>query len=190
MSKTLPPQTYGQIRSAQRQAREMRLSDGTPILLRPVAADDKEQLQEGMTRLSEDSRYLRFMSPLRRLPPDLLRYFTEVDYQDHFALGAQALNEDPPLGIGIARYIREPDNPCIAEPAVTVVDDYQGLGLGRLLLQEIMADASNNGITHFRAYLLAENTAMKMLFAKCGAHFSYKEDGVISAQFPINPDAS
>lgn len=171
-----------------RNTTETTLSDGTPIRLRPILPEDKDNLQSGMTRLSADARYRRFMSSMSALSPERLRYLTELDYENHFALGALALDQEPPLGIGVARYIRDPDKPHVAEPAVTIVDDYQGRGLGKLLLRAIMCDAVANGITHFRATLLADNIPMKELFAQQDAEFSHDGFGVLSAEFALPHD--
>lgn len=169
---------------------EMTLGDGTPVRLRPILPDDKDHLRAGMSRLSEQTRYRRFMSSIDELSPDLLRYLTEIDYEDHFALAALALDQEPPLGIGIARYVRDPNKPHVAEPAVTIIDDYQGRGLGKLLLEHIMRDAVANGITHFRAMLLADNVPMKELFAQQDATFSNDGCGVLIAEFALPSDSA
>lgn len=168
-----------------RHPRTLLLADGTPILLRPVLPEDKHYLQDGMARLSADSRYWRFMAPLSELSPEWLSYLTELDYRNHFALGALALNQTPPRGIAIARYVRDAQQPTVAEPAVTVLDAYQGHGLGSLLLGQLIADARNNGITDFHAWLLAENGPMKRLFLKHGARFRNEGDGVLRAEFAL-----
>lgn len=165
--------------------RETTLADGTPIRLRPILPQDKPQLQSALSRMSGDSRYRRFMATLSSLSAERLRYLTEIDYVNHFALAALALDQHPPLGIGVARYVRDPDKPHVAEPAVTVVDDYQGRGLGSLLLDEIMRDALDSGITHFRATLFADNTPMKQVFAQRGAEFTHEGFGILSAEFAL-----
>lgn len=167
---------------------ETTLADGTPIRLRPILPTDKDNLRSAMARLSPDARYRRFMSTIAELSPERLRYLTEIDYEDHFALTALALDHEPPLGIGFARYIRDPDKHHVAEPAFTVVDAYQGRGLGSLLLERIMRDAVGNNITHFRATLLADNIPMKELFAQQDAAFSHDGYGVLSAEFALPQD--
>lgn len=172
-----------------RNVSEITLRDGTRIRLRPILPEDKDNLRSAMARLSADARYRRFMATISELTPERLHYLTEIDYEDHFALTALALDQEPPLGIGFARYIRDPDKPHVAEPAVTVVDAYQGRGLGSLLLKYIMRDALGNGITHFRATLLADNMPMKELFAQQDAQFSHDGFGVLSAEFALPRDA-
>lgn len=164
---------------------ETTLADGTPIRVRPILPQDKDNLRSAMARLSADARYRRFMSTISELSPERLRYLTEIDYEDHFALTALALDQEPPLAIGFARYVRDPDKPHVAEPAFSVVDAYQGRGLGNLLLQRIMADALANGITHFRATLFADNQPMKEMFMQQNAQFSHDGFGTLSAEFVL-----
>ena len=63
-------------------------------------------------------------------------YLLNVDFEDHFAMAA-VLDQPPYPGMAISRYIRSFEDPSEAEWAVTVVDKYQGLGLGRILLYVI-----------------------------------------------------
>ena len=83
------------------------LDDGTRVLIRPIRSSDKSLLQDGIQRLSPQSRYLRFLHYLERLTAAELRYLTEIDYRDHFAWVAVAVDQPRPLGIGVARYIRD-----------------------------------------------------------------------------------
>ncbi len=164
---------------------ETTLADGTPLRIRPVLPQDKEDIAEGLSRLSVESRYRRFMAALSELSPERLKYLTEIDYVDHFALGALSLAHNPPLGVGIARYVRDPAKPEVAEPAVTVVDEFQRRGVGCLLLEMIMAVAVDNGVTHFRASLLADNHPMKQMFARHGARFEAEGHGLLTAEFEL-----
>ena len=94
------------------------------MLIRPIRPDDKDLLRRGMERLSEESRFRRFMRPVSELTDEQLAYFTEIDYRDHFAwaaVRADRLDE----GLGVARYVRLEGEPTVAEAAVTVADEYQ-----------------------------------------------------------------
>ena len=81
------------------------------------------------------SRQLRFLRGENELSPAELRYFTGIDRHDHEALGAMGPADG--RGVGIARYIRDHDDPQAAEIAVTSVDDWQGRGLGTELLAQL-----------------------------------------------------
>src|ERR671922_894426 len=110
------------------------LSDGAPVLIRPILVEDRAQIVEAFGRLSPRSRYQRFFGPLRELSPSLLTYLTEIDYINHFAYGAFSIAQPESKLIGVARYVRSVDEPQSAEVAVAVIDDYHRRGLGKRLL--------------------------------------------------------
>ena len=86
---------------------EVALRDGTMVRIRPIVPEDKDHILDGFRRLSPESRYRRFLSPIDELTPDMLQDLTEVDYRDRFAYVAFALDVGgPALGIGVARYVR------------------------------------------------------------------------------------
>ena len=131
------------------------LRDGERVVTRPIEPTDKQALLDGFERLSDESRYRRFLSPTPRLTDSQLRYLTEVDHDRHEAVIAFAEKSGEP--IGVARYVRFPDDPAAAEPAVTVVDEWHGRGLGTLLLEEISERARAAGVECFVATVLAGN---------------------------------
>lgn len=98
------------------------LRDGTPIRIRPVGPDDKAAIAAGLRELSPESQYLRFLQLRSEFSERELAYLTELDYVDHFAWAALAIAEPGAPGIGVARYIRDPDQPGVAEAAVVVID--------------------------------------------------------------------
>ncbi len=165
---------------------EVTLRDGQQVAIRPVQAGDKQALNDGLKRLSKRSRYLRFMSPIREFSGDQLRYLTELDHRDHMAWAAF---EPRPggLGLGIARYVRDPDQPEVAEAAVTVVDSHHGLGLGTLLLRQLSCSAHANGIRRFRGYVLEENQPMLRILYELGADIQRQGDGLLQVLTEI-PD--
>jgi GNAT superfamily N-acetyltransferase len=164
------------------------LGDGTRVLVRPIRADDKQLLQEGIRHLSPESRYLRFLNYLERLTPAELRYLTEIDYHDHFAWVAISLDQPDHLGLGVARYIRDGNQPNQAEAAVAVIDDYQGRGLGRLLLTKLADSARENGIDAFIAYLAPESPAVNYLLDNVPAAATSNEDGLVRVVVPLGDD--
>lgn len=141
------------------------LRDGSRVRVRPIEPTDREALVAGFERLSDRSRYRRFLASTPRLTSTVLTYLTEVDHHDHEAL--LALDDATGDAVGVARFVRE-DEPESAEAAVTVVDDWQGRGLGTSLLEMLSDRAREEGIRRFTATLLAENREMLDLFESLG----------------------
>jgi len=164
---------------------EATLRDGTPVLVRMVEAEDKDALAEGITRLSARSRYLRFHAGVEQLTDEQLRYLTDVDQRDHVAWVAMAREDDEDTGVGVARFVRLSDEPGVAEAAITVLDEYQGRGLGTLLLGVLASAAIRRGVTTFRSYVLGENVGMLAVFDALGAQRSEEEPGVYRVDLEV-----
>lgn len=144
---------------------ETQLADGTRLLMRVVRPEDRERLRRGFEGLSAESRYLRFMGRKAALSESELTALTTLDGEDHVAIGAARLEADGELGdgLGVARFVRVPDEPEVAEAAVTVVDAAQRLGLGSLLLRRLAAAARERGVERFRGEILPRNEPMRRL---------------------------
>jgi GNAT superfamily N-acetyltransferase len=136
------------------------------VEIRPIEPDDKDALARGFDRLSDRSRYRRFLSPRGPLTEAELIYLTEVDHHDHEAL--VAVEPETGEGVGVARFVRSTEDPKLAELAVAVADDWQGHGVGSMLAAELAKRARDEGITCFTALALAENDAMLGLLQELG----------------------
>jgi RimJ/RimL family protein N-acetyltransferase len=154
---------------------EVELRDESWVSIRPIRADDKEALLAGFERLSDDSRYRRFLTPMPSLSASQLRYLTEVDHHDHEALIAFDLATSDAVGVG--RYVREPGDPACAEAAVTVGDDWQGRGLGTALTRVLAGRAAQEGIERFTALLLADNEQIQGVLGSLGEVSVTDRDG-------------
>ncbi len=166
-----------------------KLRDGTPVMIRQVRPEDKKYLEFGMEHLSLESRHFRFFNAKRTLSEKELEAFTEIDHHTHDAWGAFDVSKDGPIPIGIARYIRKPDDEKIAEFAITVIDSHHGRGLGSLLLGIIAARASDHGIEKFRSVELAENQPMFNLLKGLDAHRHHIEGAEVEVEFPLYQNA-
>lgn len=144
----------------------VRLPDGSHVLVRAVRPDDKPLFVAGFERLSAESRYLRFMGYKKVLSVRDLEFFTELDHDDHEAIGA--IDPFTGDGLAVARYMRYPHDRFSAEAAVVVIDSWQGRGLGSLLLGRLVARAREHGIERFVATLFTDNRAMLALFQSIG----------------------
>lgn len=161
------------------------LRDGSPVLIRPVRPDDKPILREAFTRLSQETRYRRFMRPVKELSEKELDYLTQVDQSSHMAWVAVDPNSVEHPGLGVARCIRLPHDPHTAEVAITVVDSHQGKGLGTILLSLITRSAIRQGIDAFVAHVLVENAPMLKLFTELGGTVKLDDAGVVAVRMPL-----
>jgi RimJ/RimL family protein N-acetyltransferase len=140
------------------------LHDGSSVMINPVRSADAPLLADGFERLSARSRMTRFLSPKKQLSARELRYFTDVDHHDHEALGAVSVADG--RGVGVARYVRDADDPQAAEIAVTIVDEWQGRGMGTLLLTRLTRRARQEGITRFTALVADGNEPVMRLLRR------------------------
>jgi len=143
--------------------RVLALPTGECVRLRPIRPDDAPRLTELYDRLSQDTRYQRFFTVMRRLPPDWAHFLANVDYDRRLALVLEDLAAPTTTLIGVARY--EPTDAGVPEIALVVEDRWQRRGLGTLLLAELFRAAADNGITQLRAWVLADNRRMLHLLA-------------------------
>jgi RimJ/RimL family protein N-acetyltransferase len=143
------------------------LRDGRTVLVRPIAADDKERLAAGFHRLSPESRQRRFLTPATELSAEDLAYLTEVDHRRHEAL--VAVDPADASIVGSARYVQVPGERETAEVAVAVVDDWQRRGVATALLAALSKRARENGIDRFRAYVSSENAVVVDALRRAGA---------------------
>ena len=168
-------------------ARTVTLGDGTSVRIRPIRPDDEPRLVALYERLSRHTAYQRFFAVRRRLPPDWYHFFANVDYVRRLALVAE---RDTPAGVelvGVGRY--EPsEEPETAEVAFVVEDGWQGRGLGRILLDAVLAAAEARGIHRFRADVLADNHRMlRLLNTRTRVEERRTEEGVTGLYFRRGP---
>jgi len=163
--------------------RNVVLRDGSRVLVRPVRSTDALLIAEGFARLSEQSRRMRFLGKKNELTEAELRYYADVDHHDHEALGAL----DPASGrlVGVARYVRDADDPQAAEIALTIADDWQGRGLGTELLDRLSHRAREEGIRRFTAVMASENVPMGMLLHRVGAIQTGRNFGTVEYEITL-----
>ncbi len=160
------------------------LPDGTPVRIRALRPSDRDEFVAAFARLSERSRYTRFLTPIDHLSSAEVDYFLAIDHRTHEALVATHAETGERLGIG--RYVSTPAAPDSAELAFTVADAWQGRGVGGVLLDALVALARERGIARFTAEMLSENVAMRHLFDRLpGATWHAAGAGVVAASAEI-----
>lgn len=138
------------------------MADGTRLNVRPVRPEDANLERNFVATLSEQTRYFRFFYRLHQLTPAMLVRFTQVDYDRELALLALAPDPASPnreMIVGISRYIANYDGES-AEFAVVVTDAWQGRGVGRMLMERIIASAKGRGLKRIEGVVLRVNHGM------------------------------
>lgn len=149
--------------------------------IRAIVPEDAQRLVVFHSRLSAESRYLRFFGHHPMLSPEEVANFTCVDYSRRMAL--VAVSGDRIIGVG--RYEREPGTDR-AEVAFVVADDVHRHGIATLLLDQLVVVARRRGITTFVAHTMWENHDMLSVFFGSGFDVLRRvESGVVTLQFPI-----
>ena len=151
------------------------LRDGTAAGLRPVYPGDQYALVRGEPLLSVKTRYQRFLGAVH-MTPALARYLAEVDYVDHFAWVAVDSTDVP---VGGASYVRSASDRALADISFLIEDEFQGRGLGTLLMGALAIAARRNGISRFCADVLAENAPMRAILAHAGIKWQPAQAGVV-----------
>ena len=163
------------------------LRGGGEYTIRPIHPGDAQLLQELVQNLSAESRYFRFVSSLRELPPPMLSRLTLIDYDREMALvaihrervaDAQGEITVKKRIVGVSRYITNPDKTS-CEFSLVVADDFNGKGLGSRLMLSIMEEARDKGLDEIEGLVLANNPGMLKLM---------KSLGFLIKPFPDDPD--
>ena len=158
------------------------LRDGRTAHIRPMRADDRELLREFYARVSDQSKYYRFFSPMPELSEKDLTRFTQVDHRTRVALILLVAGQM----IAVGRY--DVIKPGLAEVAFLVEDRHQGRGIGQLLLEHLAQAGRERGVEQFVAEVLPDNIAMIHTFKDAGYQVrSTFEDGVMELVFRIDP---
>ena len=143
----------------------MQLADGTDIIIRPIRPEDAEFEKEFVHKLSEESRYFRFMNSIQELSLPMLAQFTQIDYSREMALIALTEEQDKEIEVGVTRYNINPDGES-CEFALVVADQIRGKGLGRILMIALMDIARSKGLKVIEGEVLSNNVGMLKLMER------------------------
>ncbi|MHC4939329.1 MAG: bifunctional acetate--CoA ligase family protein/GNAT family N-acetyltransferase [Planctomycetota bacterium] len=164
-------------------AEQIQLPDGTSLTIRPIRPEDAEAEATFVNSLSDQSKYFRFMRTFAELSPELVVRFTQIDYDREMAFIAVTEDKDQ---IGVARYVTLPDGET-CEFALVVADEWQKKGLGRRLMEPLMAVARDRGLKTMRGDVLSENAPMLRFMKRLG--FTERADsedpGIRVCEYPL-----
>ena len=134
--------------------------------IRQILPEDKIPLQVGFRMLSPESIRHRFFANKKEFTNNELKFLTEVDQINHIAFVAVHHLDGSLLPGGVIRAIRNIERPTYAEIGVTIVDSYQGKGLGISLFNKIAEQSLKVGITHIYGEYHTNNKKMHKLLEK------------------------
>lgn len=171
------------------------LPGGERVRLGLIQPGDKARVLAGFRQLSAESRAKRFLGGKQVLNESELRYFTEIDQVDHFAIGAVELDARGREcdGVAVGRFVRLSGEPCCVEVAIAIADRLQGKGLGLLLLKRLVEAAQERGFERLRFEYLADNIGMHRLIQHAGRIVERQNSaGVIAVEIelPVGDDVT
>jgi RimJ/RimL family protein N-acetyltransferase len=149
-----------------RGGRPVTLLDHRVVDVRPLERRDREGLADAISRLSAQTRYLRFANAKPHMSSRELDYLVDVGRREHRAL----LAVDPATGhgVGVVRYVQLRSEPSVAEIAATVSDGWQGRGRGSAMVALLIEQARDDGFSALRANVLATNKRSIAMLLRSG----------------------
>ena len=143
-----------------------RMRDGREVEIRALQPHDKDDMLAAVGRTGMQSLQRRFFVVKRGFSEKEIAFFMNIDFINHVALAAFADEGGRNVIVGGGRYIVT--EPGKAEIAFVVIDDYQGQGIGTLLMRHLAVLARKAGLRELIAEVLPENAAMRKVFSKFG----------------------
>src|SRR5262245_60668986 len=156
-------------------------SNGPELRIRPLRWCDVRPVRDLYDRLSPRSRYLRFLSPMPRLPEPLLNSLACIDSRRRFALLAEVRTVDGHEVVAVGNYVAT-DNRTV-ELGLVVGDEWQQQGIGTALAMNLLMAAEARGFDRFVAHVLGDNDAVKRLLKHVAVVSTRTQHGVSEVTF-------
>lgn len=137
----------------------------TSLRIGAVTPSNKAQISAGLRDMSQESIRNRFLGSKRFFSDKELEYLTKLDGENHYAIGVEE-REKLKRGVAIIRLVRSLDDLSEAEVAITIIDEYQKMGLGQMLIRLIILAAMERNISKLSFTFLPQNTAIPKLLQK------------------------
>jgi len=142
---------------------ETREIDGDLITIRPAKPVDGRRIQEHFYTQDKDDIYSRFFQARTRFVRDDVESMFQIDYVKNLTLLAVVGEFGFGKVISVGEYLLDPAK-NIAEIAFSVSKEWQGKGLGKIIMKKLSEAARENGISGLMAYTLPRNQGMLKLF--------------------------
>jgi len=143
------------------------LHDGTQIIYRPIHPTDEPRMRDLFYKMSEQSKFYRFMGHLKRVPRSQIEDFVYIDHRSEVCVVGVLPSAAGEEIIAVGNYYLDAKTNK-AEVAFTVADSWQRRGIGTFMLKHLTRMARRNGIGGFTAEVLAENKGMQTVFNRSG----------------------
>lgn len=166
---------------------DTRVASGRHIRIRVISPDDGEKMRNGIAKMSPQSRYYRFFTGAEEQPDHVIEKLVSVDGVSHFAWGALDCDAPGQPAVAAVHAIRTTPGDTM-EFSATVLDDYQGEGISKLLSAMLFAQCLVRGEYVLAAYVLEENRRSKAFIAHLGAA-RHSADGNV-AEYRIDVGAA
>ena len=160
--------------------RRVRLHDGTPVTLRPIRPEDEPLWHELHAGTSPESLRQRFRSLFKYTTHEMATRYCFIDYAREMTIVAEVADNSRPKLLGVGGFSTDPDREG-AEYAVMVADQWQGRGLGGLLLDYSEELARRWGIHRLYAETDWDNLRMQGVFKSRGFDL-HREDDVVTVE--------
>ena len=154
------------------------------LCFKTIDKNDKEKYLDGFKKLSSKSVYHRFFGFLKELTDQQVDELLDTDQKDHIAWAAFDIIGEETFGVGVGRFKRTPEKSNEAELALTVIDDYQGKGVGTVLLGIMYYLASQLEIDVFTGIILSDNSKLIQRFSQLDAKFN-REGNEYEMRLPV-----
>jgi acyl-CoA hydrolase/RimJ/RimL family protein N-acetyltransferase len=142
------------------------LKNGRAVEIRPLLPSDEFEYRSFFYSLQEETIYHRFFYRMKLFSHEIAqKQWASVDYRKNVSLVGLIQSRGHKEIIGIGSYAD--DGAGRAEVAFVVREDFQGMGIGTLMLRQLEVIALENGFKGFSASVLCENAAMLSVFRKC-----------------------
>ena len=158
---------------------------GCEALFRPLVQADRPTVARLFPGLSAQTRRRRFNGLFPTLSDKQLTSLFDLDYRERFAWAVEITCDGVTVPVAVGRYARYPGSRR-ADIGITIRDEWQGRGLGGLLLDTLIITAHHHRFVAFETIVTADNEAMLHLLRQRGAQLSQPRSGEVDVVLPLS----